>query len=249
MLIDTTAPMGGPRSYRGMVPTPPFEDRRDAGRQLAGLLANYGEKRPFVIALPRGGVPVGYEVARALAAPMDVLPVRKLGAPGHREYGIGAIAPGGAVVLNVAAVRALGIPRAEIEAVVAEETAELERRVRLYRDDRPLPDVQGHTVILVDDGLATGMTALAAIRAVRTLHPDRIVLAAPVCAPETATELRAEVDDVVCVARPDQFLAVGLWYRSFEQTTDEEVLALLSDARVNDLAAPATPDDTPRSQQ
>jgi putative phosphoribosyl transferase len=176
-------------------------------------------------------VPVGYEVARALEAPLEVLPVRKLGAPGHREYGIGAIAPGGAFVLNMAAVRALGITRAELEAVAAEETAELERRVRLYRGDRPLPDLSGRTVILVDDGLATGMSALAAIRAVRALHPERIVLAAPVCAPETAAELRGEVDDLVSVAIPDQFFAVGLWYGSFEQTSDEEVLALLDRAR------------------
>jgi predicted phosphoribosyltransferase len=246
MFIDSTTPRGTPSSYRGIAFPRQFQDRRDAGRQLAALLTGYRDRHPFVIALPRGGVPVGYEIARALGAPLDVLPVRKIGAPGHREYGIGAIAPGGAFVLNMAAVNSLGVTRAEIEAVVAEETAELERRMRLYRGDRPLPDLGGRTAILVDDGLATGMTALAAIRAVRQSHPERIVLAAPVCAPETAAELRAEVDDLVCVSLPDQFYAVGLWYRSFEQTTDEEVLALLRDARERPPAAPTAPAGTPR---
>lgn len=208
-----------------------FHDRTDAGRQLAALLGHYRNERPFVLALPRGGVPVGFEVAQALGAPLDVLPVRKLGAPGHRELGIGAIAAGGASVLNVAAVRSLGISRAQIEQVAMEEMDELERRLHLYRGDRPMPDVRGRTVILVDDGLATGVTALAAIRAVRQMAPARIVLAAPVCAPETAAELGAEVDDVVCVIRPEDFIAVGRWYRSFDQTSDQEVIDLLDRAR------------------
>jgi putative phosphoribosyl transferase len=208
-----------------------FRDRGDAGRQLAALLERYRDERPVVIALPRGGVPVGFEIAQALGAPLEVLPVRKLGAPGRRELGIGAIAVGGASVLNVAAIRSLGISRAQIEQVAAEEMEELERRLRLYRGDRPMPDVRGRTVILVDDGLATGVTALAAIRAVRQMGPARIVLAAPVCAPETAAELGAEVDDVVCVNRPDDFIAVGRWYRSFDQTSDQEVVDLLDRAR------------------
>jgi predicted phosphoribosyltransferase len=245
MFIDASSPLGGPRSYRGIPVPRTFRDRRDAGRRLAALLLDYRDKRPFVFALPRGGVPVGYEVARALDAPLDVLPVRKLGAPGHREYGIGAIAPGGAFALNLAAVRELGITRAELEAVVAEEAAELDRRVRLYRGDRPLPDLSGRTVVLVDDGLATGMSALAAIRAVRTLHPERIVLAAPVCAPDTAAELRPEVDALVSVAMPDQFFAVGLWYGSFEQTSDAEVLALLDRAHAETAEAQSPAPERP----
>jgi putative phosphoribosyl transferase len=176
-------------------------------------------------------VPVGYEVARALKAPLDVLPVRKIGAPGHREYGIGAVAAGGGFALNVEAIRALGANGAAIEAVANDEIAELARRVRLYRGEEPLPDLQGYTAIVIDDGLATGMTALAAIRSVRMLHPARIVLAAPVCAAETSAELRLEVDELVSVAQPAPFIAVGLWYRSFEPTSDAEVLALLQRAR------------------
>lgn len=208
-----------------------FLDRADGGRRLAEQLAELELQRPIVLALPRGGVPVAYEVARALHAPLDVFLVRKLGAPGQRELGIGAVAPGGVRILNDMAVHALGVSEREIEQITAEETAELERRLLRFRGDRPMPDLQGRTVVLVDDGLATGVTALAAIRALRRLEPGRVVLAVPVCAPETAEALRPEVDGVVCVHTPRDFVAVGLWYRDFSPTLDEEVIDLLDRAR------------------
>jgi predicted phosphoribosyltransferase len=209
----------------------PFRDRADAGRQLAARLDHLRGAAPLVLALPRGGVPVGAEVARALDAPLDVFLVRKVGAPGHRELGIGAVAQGDVRIFNEAAIEALGLPWHAVEAIVREETAELERRLERFRGDRALPDLRGRTIILVDDGLATGVTALAAIRALRLLDPARIVLAVPVCAPETAETLRAEVDEFACVLAPADFYAVGLWYDDFDQTTDEEVVDLLQRAR------------------
>jgi putative phosphoribosyl transferase len=207
-----------------------FQDRVDAGRRLAGQLGRYSEERPIVFGLPRGGVPVAAEVAKALKAPLDVLPVRKIGAPGHREYGIGAIALGGASVLDDEAMQALRISPEQLAAVEAEERTELERQRQRFRDDAPLPDVRDRTVIVVDDGLATGVSALAAIRALRKLGPRRIVLAVPVCASETASMLRSQVDDLVCVAMPADFYAVGLWYDDFNPTSDETVIRLLQDA-------------------
>jgi predicted phosphoribosyltransferase len=204
-----------------------FYDRTDAGRRLAAKLLEYRDERPLVLALPRGGVVVGYEVARALDAPLDVIVARKVGAPGHRELGIGAIAPGGVQVFDPLTVRMLGIRREEIDAIVAEETVEMQRRIRSFRGDRPAPDLHDRTVVLVDDGLATGVTARAAIHSIRAERPRRLVLAVPVCAPETAEALRPEVDDLVCVETPPDFMAVGLWYNDFSQTTDEEVLDLL----------------------
>jgi putative phosphoribosyl transferase len=180
-----------------------------------------------VLALPRGGVVVGYEVARALSAPLDVVVARKLGAPGQRELGIGAIAPGGVRIVDEWAVRTLGISQAAIDKVTAEETAEMERRLKHYRGDRPVPDLRDRTAIIVDDGLATGVSARAAIQSVRQQGPARIVLAVPVCASETAAALRAEVDEVVCAEMPADFYAVGLWYENFDQTSDEEVTDLL----------------------
>jgi putative phosphoribosyl transferase len=208
-----------------------FHDRQEAGHQLAALLQRYREKDPIVLALPRGGVPVGYEVARALSAPLDVIVVRKLGAPQCPEYAIGAIAEGGAVFIEPSAVAEAEIDEAELSAVAEKEAVELERRVRLYRGDRPFPGVRGRTVILVDDGIATGRTARAAIRAVRELQPLRLVLAAPVVASETALVLRTEVDDLVYIHAPERFIAVGIWFERFEQTTDEEVVSLLAQAR------------------
>jgi predicted phosphoribosyltransferase len=208
-----------------------FRDRHDAGRRLADLLLDLREAEPIVLALPRGGVPVGYEIARELAAPLDVFLVRKIGAPGHRELGIGAVAQGGVRIFNESAIEMLGIAWQDIEAIVAEETAELERRLRRFRGDRPLPDLKDRVVMLVDDGLATGVTALAAIRALRELQPARIILAVPVCAPETARTMRAEVDGLVYVHAPEDFMAVGLWYDDFAQTTDEAVVDLLERAR------------------
>ncbi len=208
-----------------------FHDRAEGGQQLAVLLQRYREQNPIVLALPRGGLPVGYQVARSLRAPLDVIVSRKIGAPRFPEYALGAIAEGGAVFVEPAAVREAGIDEAELGAVAEKEAVELARRVRLYRGGRPLPDVRDRTAILVDDGIATGRTARAAIRAVRQLRPRRLVLAAPVVAAEAAAQLAAEVDDLVYVLAPEDFMAVGLWYERFEQTTDEEVVSLLERAR------------------
>jgi predicted phosphoribosyltransferase len=202
-----------------------FRDRSDAGRALAAKLAAYADRPDvLVLALPRCGVPVAYEVARALGAPLDVFVVRKLGVPGHEELAMGAVATGGVRVLNEAVVTGLGIPPYVIEAVTAWEQQELARRERLYRGDRPPPGVRGRTVILVDDGLATGATMHAAVKALREQQPARIVVAVPTAAPETCEALKAEVDDVICASTPKPFHAVGLWYEEFSQTTDEEVL-------------------------
>lgn len=209
-----------------------FRDRRDAGRRLAALLSAYANRSDvLVLALPRGGVPVAFEVARALDAPLDVFLVRKLGVPGHEELAMGAIASGGVGVLNDELVRDLNLPAHVVAAVTAREQQELARRERLYRGDRPRPEVHGRTVILVDDGLATGATMSAAIKALRQQRPDRIVVAVPVAAPESCAALREEADDIVCAITPEPFYAVGLWYADFSQTTDEEVRDLLAQAR------------------
>jgi predicted phosphoribosyltransferase len=208
-----------------------FRDRRDAGRRLAAELSDYADQSDvLVLALPRGGVPVAYEVARALHAPLDVFMVRKLGVPGYEELAMGAIATGGLRVLDQELLRMLDIPRDVIEHVTAIETSELERRERQYRGDRPPPDVRGRTVILIDDGLATGSTMRAAIAALKKEGSKRIVVAVPVAPPETCEALRAQVDDVVCAVTPEPFRAVGLWYGDFSQTTDEEVRDLLARA-------------------
>jgi putative phosphoribosyl transferase len=205
-----------------------FRDRTEAGRVLAAALAPYaGRPNLLVLALPRGGVPVGFEVAIALHAPLDVMLVRKLGVPGHEELAMGAIASGGIRVVSEEVVQALGIPDRVIATVAAAEEEELERRERLYREGRPLTDVRGRTVILVDDGLATGATMRAAAAALKAQHPERLVVAVPVAAPETCDMLRHEVDDVVCAQTPEPFYAVGAWYQDFSQTTDEEVRDLL----------------------
>jgi predicted phosphoribosyltransferase len=209
----------------------PFRDRADAGRVLAKALERYASQPDvLVLALPRGGVPVAYEVARALRAPLDVFLVRKLGVPGHEELAMGAIASGGVRVLNSDVVHHLHIPDAIIDAVAQQEQEELDRRAREYRGDRPPPDVRGQTAILVDDGLATGSTMRAAAAALRRQQPARLVVAVPVAAPATCQELRSEVDDVVCALTPEPFYAVGVWYEDFSQTTDEEVRSLLDRA-------------------
>ena len=210
-----------------------FEDRVDAGRQLAERLAPYAEERPVVFALPRGGVPVGAEVSRSLGAPLEVIVSRKLGAPGQPEFGIGAVTPGGVRVLNERAVRALGIEEDYLEMISARELAEAERRLKLFRGDRPYPDLERRTAILVDDGLATGVTARAALLALRRMNPRRLVLAVPVCALQTAELLRPEADDLICLLAPANLEAVGLWYRNFEQTSDEEVVRLLEEVRLS----------------
>ena len=213
---------------------PYFRDRREAGRLLAEKLRIYvSYPNVIVLALPRGGVPVGYEVARALGVPLDIFLVRKLGVPGHAELAMGAVASGDVRVLNDDVVQGLRIPEYVIDAVAASERQELTRRQRVYRGDRPEPDVKGGTVILVDDGLATGSTMLAAIQALQQQQPARIVMAAPTAPPETFQEMRARADDVVCAITPEPFYSVGLWYEDFSQTTDEEVRELLARSTVN----------------
>jgi len=216
----------------------PYRDRREAGRALARDLEQYaGRDDVIVLALPRGGVPVAYEVARTLGAPLDVFLVRKLGVPGREELALGAIASGGVRLLNADVVRGLQIPPATIDQVAATERRELERREREYRDDRPAPDVRGKTAILIDDGLATGASMRAAVAALRQMDPDRIVVAVPIAAPATCEEFRDEVDEVICAQTPDPFYAVGLWYEDFSQTTDEEVRDLLARAATGGAAA------------
>ena len=214
-----------------------FQDRADAGRQLAAKLMRYaGRPDVLVLALPRGGVPVGFEVARALEAPLDVFLVRKLGVPGREELAMGALATGGVRVLNEEVVRHLDIPDEVIDEVTEQERRELERRERSYRGNRPPPEVAGCTVILVDDGLATGSTMRAAVAALRRLGPARIVVAVPVGAPETCAELGREADESVCARMPEPFYAVGLWYHDFSQTSDEEVRELLAEAGASPAA-------------
>jgi predicted phosphoribosyltransferase len=209
-----------------------FRNRVEAGRRLAELLKAYANRpEVLVLALPRGGVPVAYEVARALGAPLDLFLVRKLGVPGHHELAMGAIASGGVRVLNRDVVDMLRIPESAIAAVAAREQTELERRERAYRGDRPPPEVRGKTVILIDDGLATGSTMRAAVGALRQEGPARIVVAVPAAAPETCAEFEVEVDEIVCAIAPDPFFAVGLWYEDFSETSDDEVRDLLR--RVN----------------
>lgn len=207
-----------------------FHDRTEAGRQLGAAVADLDLSSPLVLALPRGGVPVAFEVASRLGAPLEVFVARKVGAPGRREFGIGAIAEGddpGGVVVDEEALRVLGVSRERFDALAAEERTELDRRIRHYRGDRALPEIAGRDVIVVDDGLATGVTAEAALRALRLRQPHRLLLAVPVCAPDTATRLSG-LAEVVCVSHPPDFGAVGRWYERFNQTTDTEVLDLLA---------------------
>lgn len=210
---------------------PPFADRFDAGRQLAQYLLAYKGEGTIVLALPRGGVPVAFEVAAALHAPLDVFGVRKLGAPLQPELGVGAVAQGEIVLLNPETVHALGISEEQIQAIIARESAELERQLACFRGGRAELNVAGRTVILVDDGLATGLTAAAAIEALRMASPRSIILSAPVAALRTVEWLRTKADDVVVALVPADFLAVGLWYSNFEQTADDEVLDLLRRAQ------------------
>ena len=209
-----------------------FRDRREAGQRLAAKLATYANRPDVVVlALPRGGVPVAYEVASVLGAPLDVFVVRKLGVPGQEELAMGAVATGGVRVLNDQFVKRLGIPQRIIDTVTAWERQELARREDLYRGGRPPPEVRGRTVILVDDGLATGATMQAAIMALRRLQPARIVVAVPTASPDTCEQIGAIADEIICAMTPEPFHAVGLWYQDFSQTSDEEVSALLAQAR------------------
>ncbi len=209
-----------------------FHDRTEAGLLLAARLESFaGRPDVVVLALPRGGVPVAFEVARALRVPLDVFIVRKLGMPGHEEYAIGALASGGVRLLNDRAVALHGLSERDIDRVTATEQAELERRERSYRGERPFPDLRGKTVILVDDGLATGSTMRAAVQALRLEEPTEIIVAVPVSAADTCRAFRGIADDVVCIMTPEPFHAVGLWYEDFSQTTDQEVHDLLDRAR------------------
>jgi putative phosphoribosyl transferase len=208
-----------------------FADRHDAGRRLGAALNPYaGHGDLLVLALPRGGVPVGFHVAQALGAPLEVFIVRKLGFPGQPELAMGAVASGGIRVLNQDVVRQFAIPDSVLDRVAAQEQHEIERRERDYRGNRPWPDLSGKTVILVDDGIATGSSMLAASRAVRAQQPARVVIAVPVAAASTLEQLRHQVDDIVCLVVPDSFFAVGEWYDDLNQTSDEEVRALLARA-------------------
>jgi len=211
-----------------------FQDRTDAGQRLAVRLKKYANRPDvLVLALPRGGVPVAYEVAKQLGAPLDIFLVRKLGVPGHEELAMGAIASGDVRVINEDIVSYLRIPEEVIDSIAEREQQELERREQSYRVDRPPPDLNGRVVILIDDGLATGSTMRAAAAALRKQDPARIVVAVPVSSPETCNEFRSEVDEIVCAVTPEPFRGVGMWYHDFSQTTDEEVRELLERARQN----------------
>lgn len=218
--------------------TKPLRDRREAGALLAKKLTRYAnDPNAVVLGVPRGGVPVAYEIARALSLPLDAFEVRKLGTPGHEELAMGAIASGGSVYLNDRLIAELGISHEELAAEVGRERRELERRERLYRDHRPRPELTGKSVILVDDGLATGASIFAAIEALRTLTPGRIVVATPVAPRETIEELRSEVDEVACWVTPEPFYAVGAAYEAFPQVSDDEVRSLLNRAYAQGHAA------------
>jgi predicted phosphoribosyltransferase len=209
----------------------PFENRTQAGRLLGQALTRYA-KHPevIVLALPRGGVPVGFEVARMIGAPLDIMLVRKLGTPGQEELAMGAIASGGVCILNDEIVAAIDISQEDIEAAAATERQELERRERAYRGNQPPPAIENHCVILVDDGLATGASMLAAVAALKRQKPSSIVVAIPVAPFDTVQRLQEQADDVVCLATPEPFSAVGRWYREFTQTSDDVVKSLLAHA-------------------
>lgn len=207
-----------------------FRNRTEAGRQLTEKLRHFQHQDVVVLALPRGGVPIGFEVARALHAPLDVFVVRKLGAPGQEELAMGAIASGGVRVLNHDVVQTLAISQQQVDAVSARETLELQRREKLYRGNRERVEVIGRTVILVDDGLATGSTMRAAVSALRRQKPNKVVVAVPVAARSTYAELQRAADEMVCLYTPLKFISVGQWYQDFSQTTDEQVSELLDAA-------------------
>lgn len=206
-----------------------FKNRTEAGKQLAEKLKHYqNHPNALVLALPRGGVPVAWEVVRALHLPLDLFLVRKLGMPGHEELALGAIATGGVRVLNQALIQSLHFTERELDTIAQAEQQELERRQWAYRGSRPLPKIRGQIILLIDDGLATGASMRVAVLALRRQQPARIVVGVPIAAPEVCDEFRDEVDEIVCVATPEPFMAVGLWYQDFAQVTDEEVRALMA---------------------
>jgi len=225
-----------------------FRDRTEAGKLLAAQLTAYANRQDLIVlGLPRGGIPVAFEVAKELHAPLDVMVVRKLGVPGQEELAMGAIATGGIRVLNYDVVQFLDIPEEVINKVAAQEQQELERRERLYRGDRHPYEIHGRIVVLVDDGIATGATMRAAVAALKQRQPARIIIAVPNAAPSTCDEFAAEVDELVCVIRPEPFIAVGYWYRHFSQTSDEEVRSLLEQANHEQSSAQST--QTSQSEQ
>ena len=207
-----------------------YRDRDDAGIALAEALKKYQDEKPIIMALPRGGVALGYEVAKALKAPLDVVVPRKIGAPQNPEYGIGAIAPNGVVILNEEAIMALSIPKQAVEQIIEKETIEMNRRINLYRKNLPDLDLHNKTVIIVDDGIATGVSTLAAVLSVKFLKPKHIVLAVPVCPSDAGNKFEEHVDEFICLNAMTDFYAVGLYYQNFDQTTDEEVIELLQKA-------------------
>ena len=222
----------GATAERMPAPQLPFADRQAAGRELAGRLRRWaGEPNLLVLGLPRGGVPVAYEVAGALGAPLDVFLVRKLGVPGHQELAMGAVASGGVRVLNEQVLRDFGVSQARVEAVTERAMEDIRAREMVYRDGAPPLPVAGRTAVLVDDGLATGASMRAAVAALRAAGPARVVVAVPVAPADTCARLRREVDDVICAATPEPFAAVGLWYRDFTPVATEEVRRLLHEAR------------------
>jgi putative phosphoribosyl transferase len=214
-----------------------FADRSDAGRQLGARLRSLAAERPLIIGLPRGGIPVAAEVAAALEAPLEILVVRKLGAPHNPEYGIGAVAEGGTRIFDHESLAVLGIEGGALERIVAEESAELRRRVEAYRGNRSPRSLRDRTVIVVDDGVATGVTDTAALREVRRQRPRHLVLAVPVCPPDSLARLRDEADEVVCLIAPPQLRGVGQWYADFGQVSDAEVMAALERVQVRDAVA------------
>lgn len=218
-----------------------FRDRKDAGQQLAAQLLGYRDDAPLVLGVPRGGVPVAYEVAHALGAPLDVVVSRKIGLPFHPELGVGAFAEGGELVLNEGILAATQLSGEEVNRLAEATEIEVEQRVRRFRGDRPAPEIRGRTVLLVDDGIATGGTILAAIRAVRRRGPKRLVLAVPVATTDTLETLGSEVDEVVCLESPLAMPAIGFWYQNFMQVSDDDVLELLQRSRRSAEATPAAP--------
>jgi putative phosphoribosyl transferase len=208
----------------------PFMDRIDAGKQLALALKDTITEGAIILALPRGGVPIGYEIAKALNIPLDVLIIRKLGTPGHEELAMGAVGPAGIVIRNEEIIQNLKIPQSAIEAILRKETDELNQRMRHFRTDRPFPELADKTVIIVDDGLATGATARAAIQAVQAMQANQLILAIPVCAMESSDQLSTMVNHLICLETPEEFTSVGYWYKDFRQTSDDEVIEILNQA-------------------
>lgn len=208
-----------------------FKDRYDAGRKLAAELIKYKDENPVVVALPRGGVIIGFEVAKLLNAPLDVIVARKVGAPFYPELGIGAIAPNGIKILDKDLIKSLNVSERALEKIIEQETIEMKRRSELYHEDATLSDLAVKTVIVVDDGLATGVTARASIMSIKEMFPRKIILAVPVSPPDTAEEFRKEVDEFICLHEPHEFYAVGAFYEDFKQISDDEVILLLKKSK------------------